>query len=128
MTGDESGPGEAPGPPGARQPDWVPEGIDLSVPNMARAYDYALGGAHNFAVDREYFRAAEAALPEVRLTSRANRAFMNRAVRFMVEAGIRQFLDIRAGIPTVGHVPAIAQQPHPQAPAVDGRLHPVARG
>jgi len=58
MMGDGSGPGEVAGAEEAERPDWVPPGIDLSTPNMARAYDYALGGAHNFAVDREYFRAA----------------------------------------------------------------------
>jgi hypothetical protein len=126
MAGDERGSGEAAGSAGAEELDWVPAGIDLSTPNMARAYDYALGGAHNFAADREYFRAAEAALPEVRLTALANRAFMNRAVRFMVAAGIRQFLDIGSGIPTVGNVHRIAQQAAPGARVVYVDNDPVA--
>jgi S-adenosyl methyltransferase len=126
MAGDGSGPDGAAGAEEAERPDWVPPGIDLSTPNMARAYDYALGGAHNFAVDREYFRAAEAAFPEVRKTSLANRAFMNRAVRFMVEAGIRQFLDIGSGIPTVGNVHKIAQQAAPDAQVVYVDNDPVA--
>jgi hypothetical protein len=44
-------------------PDWVPEGVDVNVPNVARTYDYMLGGYHNFAVDREYGDAVEKAFP-----------------------------------------------------------------
>jgi SAM-dependent methyltransferase len=108
------------------QPDWAPEGIDLSTPSMARAYDYALGGAHNFPADREFFRAWEAAMPEARLIARANRAFLHRAVQFMIEAGVRQFLDIGSGIPTVGNVHEIAQKADPQARVVYVDIDPVA--
>jgi hypothetical protein len=108
------------------QPDWAPEGIDLATPSVARAYDYALGGAHSFAVDRELFRAIEAAIPEARLMFRANRAFMHRAVRFMIEAGIRQFLDLGSGIPTVGNVHEIAQRFAPEARVVYVDIEPVA--
>jgi S-adenosyl methyltransferase len=108
------------------QPDWSSERFDMSVPSAARAYDYALGGAHNFAVDREFFRAMEAAIPEIRLVARANRAFMHRAVRFMVDAGVRQFLDIGSGIPTVGNVHEIAQKLAPEARVVYVDIDPVA--
>jgi hypothetical protein len=107
-------------------PDWAPEGVDLSTPSVARAYDYALGGAHSFAVDRQWFRAFEAVLPEARLIFRANRAFLHRAVRFMVEAGIRQFLDLGSGIPTVGNVHEIAQHAAPAARVVYVDIDPVA--
>jgi hypothetical protein len=113
-------------PAPAVRPEWAPEGIDLSVPSVARAYDYALGGAHSFAVDREFFRAFEEAIPEARLMFRANRAFMHRAVRFMVGAGIRQFLDIGSGIPTVGNVHDIAQRAHPDARVVYVDIDAVA--
>src|SRR5262249_34155673 len=105
MAGDRS---EASGLAGAGRAGRGPEGIDLTTPSVARAYDYALGGSHSFAVDREYCRAMEAVFPEVRAAGRANRAFLHRAVRFLVEAGIRQFLDIGSGIPTVGNVHEIA--------------------
>jgi SAM-dependent methyltransferase len=108
------------------QPDWASERVDTSVPSLARAYDYALGGAHNFAVDRELFRAVEAAVPDIRLGARANRAFMHRAVRFMVDAGVRQFLDIGSGIPTVGNVHEIAQKLAPDARVVYVDIDPVA--
>lgn len=108
------------------RPDWAPEGIDLSKPSVARAYDYWLGGSHNFAVDREFARQAIAAVPDVRLIAQANRAFLHRAVRFMVDEGIRQFLDIGSGIPTVGNVHEIAQQAAAQSRVVYVDIDPVA--
>jgi SAM-dependent methyltransferase len=126
MAGDGSGVGEAPVAAMQGQPDGPPEGVDLSTPSVARAYDYALGGAHSFAVDREFFRAVEAVLPEARLMFRANRAFMHRAVRFMIDAGIRQFLDLGSGIPTVGNVHEIAQKLAPGSRVVYVDIDPVA--
>src|SRR5256885_7961686 len=108
------------------QPDWAPEGIDLSRPSVARAYDYTLGGAHNFAVDRDFARHLLAAVPDMRITARANRAFLHRAVRFLVEAGVRQFLDIGSGIPTVGNVHEIAQAAAPDARVAYVDIDPVA--
>jgi S-adenosyl methyltransferase len=108
------------------RPDWVPEGIDLSKPSVARAYDYTLGGAHNFAVDREFADRLMAAVPDMRLTARANRAFLHRAVRFLVQAGVRQFLDIGSGIPTVGNVHEIAQEAVASARVVYVDIDPVA--
>jgi len=108
------------------QPDWVPEGIDLSRPSVARAYDYTLGGAHNFAVDREFARQLIELVPDMRITARANRAFLHRAVRFLVQAGIRQFLDIGSGIPTVGNVHEIAQAAVPDTRVAYVDIDPVA--
>src|SRR5690349_11691008 len=90
------------------RPSWAPEGIDLDRPNAARMYDYALGGSHNFAVDREMVEKVEAMMPGSSLIAHANRAFLSRAVRFCVDAGIRQFLDVGSGIPTVGAVHEVA--------------------
>jgi SAM-dependent methyltransferase len=126
MAGDGNGVGEAAVAAEQGQPDWAPEGVDLSTPSVARAYDYALGGAHSFAVDREFFRALEAALPDARLILRANRAFLHRSVRFMVEAGVRQFLDLGSGIPTVGNVHEIAQRLVPETRVVYVDIDPVA--
>lgn len=125
MTGGGSGVGDAP-VMAEGQPDWAPEGLDLTTPSVARAYDYALGGAHSFAVDREFFRAVEAVIPEARQMYRANRAFMHRAVRFMIGAGIRQFLDLGSGIPTVGNVHEIAQKVAPESRVVYVDIDPVA--
>ena len=108
------------------RPSWAPEGIDLNRPNAARMYDYALGGSHNFAVDREMVEKVEAMLPGSSLIAHANRAFLRRAVRFCVEAGIRQFLDVGSGIPTVGAVHEVAQAVAPQSRVVYVDVDPVA--
>jgi hypothetical protein len=84
--------------------------IDTSVPNLARVYDFLLGGAHNFSADRQFAAVALQRVPHAGDVARLNRAFLRRAVFFMVDNGIRQFLDIGSGIPTVGNVHEIAQQ------------------
>lgn len=105
---------------------WVPEGLDLSKPSAARVYDYYLGGFHNFAVDREMAQQAMAMWPELPMIMRANRAFLRRAVTGLVERGVRQFLDIGSGIPTVGNVHEVAQQANPASRVVYVDLDPVA--
>src|SRR5919106_3249883 len=103
---------------GAPFEDWVPAGIDLGRPSPARVYDYVLGGSHNFAVDRQ---AAEQLLtvdPHTTLMAHANRAYLRRVVEYLVNAGVRQFLDIGSGIPTEGHVHQIAQSAGPRARGV----------
>jgi hypothetical protein len=90
------------------RPDWAPEGVDIERPSAARLYDYALGGSHNFAVDRELFRQLTVTVPDLAAQARASRAFLRRAVRFCVAAGVYQFLDIGSGIPTRGNVHEIA--------------------
>ncbi len=95
---------------------------DLDRPNSARMYDYYLGGSANFAVDRN---AADQA-PFVGVWARDNRAFLGRAVRYLCEQGIDQFLDLGSGVPTVGNVHEIARQhvPHARVAYVD--YEPVA--
>ncbi|MFE0025068.1 SAM-dependent methyltransferase [Amycolatopsis sp. NPDC059021] len=107
-------------------PDWVPPGISLAVPSAARIYDYMLGGGHNFAVDREAAAKAERFVPHARGVARLNRAFLRRAVRFMVDQGIRQFLDIGSGVPTVGNVHEIAQDADPECRVVYVDHDPIA--
>lgn len=106
-------------------PDWVSADTDLTVPNAARMYDYALGGFHNFAVDREYVKRAEAALPGFRINAQINRAFLGRVVRWLVGAGIEQFLDIGSGIPTLGNVHEVAQRAAPRARVVYVDIDPI---
>jgi SAM-dependent methyltransferase len=90
--------------------------IDASVPNAARVYDYLLGGKDNFAVDRELAQKILEVLPDTAEVCRGNREFLQRAVRFLAaEAGIRQFLDIGPGLPTMGNVHEIAQEAAPGA-------------
>jgi hypothetical protein len=73
-------------------------------------YDYWLNGSHNFAIDRELATKVEQVIPGIRDGVRINRSFLRRAVLFMVDSGIRQFLDIGSGIPTVGNVHEVAQR------------------
>ena len=88
-------------------------------PNIARVYDYLLGGSHNFDADKEAAAEFLARWPDARETMAANRAFLGRAVRYLAgEAGIRQFLDVGSGIPTMDNVHAIAQQAAPDARVV----------
>jgi O-methyltransferase involved in polyketide biosynthesis len=108
------------------RPEWAPYGVDLDRPNAARVYDYYLGGAHNFAVDRAMAQEALAGWPQLPLIMRANRAFLRRAVRFLVRAGIRQFLDLGSGIPTVGNVHQVAQAEDPSCRVVYVDIDPVA--
>lgn len=107
-------------------PDWVPSDVDVRRPSVARVYDYYLGGSHNFDADRDMARKIVAMSPSAVPIARANRAFLRRAVRFCVDVGIRQFLDIGSGIPTVGNVHDIAQQLDPSCRVMYVDIDPVA--
>jgi hypothetical protein len=96
----------------------MPTGLNPDVPSAARVYDYFLGGYHNLAVDREFAHRAEQALPDLPLILRTSRRFLRRAVHFLLEAGVTQFLDLGSGIPTAGNVHEIAQAVNPQARVV----------
>ncbi len=85
-------------------------GFDTSVPNAARMYDFWLGGKDNFAADREAARRSALAVPELPRLARENRKFLGRAVRFCARAGVTQFLDIGAGLPTMESVHQVAGQ------------------
>ncbi len=104
----------------------MPGSIDSSVPNPARVYDYFLDGSHNFAADREMAEKLQQLVPAGRDAARVNRAFLRRVVRFMVSSGIRQFLDLGSGIPTVGNVHEIAQQADPECRIVYVDKEPIA--
>jgi hypothetical protein len=99
-----------------------PAGVDTTKPNVARVYDYLLGGKDNFAVDREVAEMSLRVMPDSRRGPRSNRAFLRRVVRYLAaEVGIRQFLDIGSGLPTRGNVHEIAQEvaPHVRVVYVD---------
>ena len=97
----------------------LPAEIDSSRPHAARIYDYFLGGTNNFAADRAAAAEVLRNSPSVRTAARANRAFLGRAVRYLAaEAGIRQFLDIGAGLPTTDSVHNVAQAVAPSSRVV----------
>jgi hypothetical protein len=106
--------------------EWASAEIDIEQPNSARVYDYFLGGAHNFDVDRQVAEQVLAMYPDARLMAQSNRAFLRRAVRFLIDRGIRQFIDIGSGIPTAGHIHEITQDTVPRACVVYVDIDPVA--
>ena len=90
--------------------------IDMTRPHPARRYDYWLGGKDNFQADRDAAEAIANVFPHIRTAARENRAFMQRAVRYLAaEAGIRQFLDIGTGLPTANNVHDVAQGVAPES-------------
>jgi S-adenosyl methyltransferase len=94
-------------------------GIDTDTPNVARIYDYLLGGKDNFAADRQAAKQLIAAIPDVAEIARDNRSFLGRVVRYLaIEGGIRQFLDLGAGLPTQANVHELAQGVAPEARVV----------
>jgi len=100
--------------------------IETDRPSIARLYDYLLGGTHNFAADRELAHKLLQAEPNARYIVAENRAFLGRAVRFLLSAGIRQFIDLGAGIPTQQNVHEIAQKHDPEAKVVYVDNDPIA--
>ena len=100
--------------------------LDIERPSPARIYDYFLGGYHNFEADRVVAEKFRKVLPDVPLYMRANRTFLRRAVRYLTDSGIDQFLDIGSGIPTVGNVHEVAQAINPEARVVYVDIDPVA--
>jgi len=91
---------------------------DLPVPNPARIYDYLLGGNDYFPPDREAAEKLIAAYPEARTLARANRRFLTRAVWYLAEHGIGQYIDLGTGLPTSPNVHKVARQVRPGARVV----------
>jgi SAM-dependent methyltransferase len=100
--------------------------FDLYKPSASRVYDYLLGGSHNFEVDRDVARQMLRLAPEAAQAAAANRHFMARAVRYLIDRGVRQFLDIGSGIPTVGNVHEIAHRHAPESRVAYVDIDPVA--
>ena len=100
-----------------RRSDQAPKAsFDVTVPNVARIYDYFLGGKDNFAADREAAEELRSLLPDAGIACRENRAFLRRAVRYLAsDLGIGQFIDIGSGLPTADNTHEIAQEIRPDA-------------
>lgn len=105
---------------------WLRPPSDLSKPSVGRVYDYLLGGSSNFSVDREFARAVRQVFPGASEFARINRLLLQRVVRFLVDRGIRQFLDLGSGFPTVGSVHEVAQRTAPECRVVYVDLEPIA--
>jgi len=104
------------------RPDWAPPDVDMERPSAARMWDYLLGGAHNFAVDRRVAEHGIALKPDLPEVARQVRAFIHRAVAYLSGAGVDQFIDIGSGIPTRGSI----HEKAPQARVVYVDHDPVA--
>jgi hypothetical protein len=99
-------------------PDPSPK-IDTTVPHSARIWNYWLGGRDNYPVDREAGDRYQESYPQIVDTARAGRYFLARAVRYLAaEAGIRQFLDVGTGLPTVDNTHEVAQRVAPECRVV----------
>ncbi|GIH27348.1 hypothetical protein Aph01nite_56580 [Acrocarpospora phusangensis] len=93
--------------------------IDVKVPNVARMYDYYLGGKDNTLADRECAEEVIRKVPQTRDIAWANRRFLGRAVRHLAgERGVDQFIDIGAGLPTRENVHQVAQRANADARVV----------
>jgi SAM-dependent methyltransferase len=94
-------------------------GIDITRPNVARVYNYLIGGKDHYSVDRAAGDAMIAQEPDALVSGLEHRAFLGRAVRYMTaEAGIRQFIDVGSGLPSASNTHEIAQQVAPAARVV----------
>ena len=102
-------------------PEKTPDVFDQDVPNVARVYDWLLGGKDHLAADRRAGQKLVAAVPGARQAARDNRAFLARAVRYLAGQGITQYLDIGSGLPAAGPVHHLAREhcPDPHVAYID---------
>jgi SAM-dependent methyltransferase len=98
----------------------------MDVPSPARMYDALLGGTHNFPVDQQAAAQAVAMVPDLPNVARSNRAFLRRAVEHLLGVGIRQFVDIGAGIPTRDNTHEVVQRADPGGRVAYVDIDPVA--
>lgn len=108
------------------QSHGVPPPIDVTIAHPARMHDYWLGGGHNFAADRELAEKISEVLPGVEDAARLSQAFVRRAALYLVESGVRQFLDIASSLPSVGALHTIVHRVEPECRVVYVDIDPVA--
>jgi O-methyltransferase involved in polyketide biosynthesis len=96
--------------------DPLADRLQLDRPHSARVWNFLLGGKDNYAADREAGEMIVQMFPDIALLARLQRRFLVRAVRYLAEeAGIRQFLDIGTGLPTVDNTHEVAQRIAPES-------------
>ncbi|WP_199439915.1 SAM-dependent methyltransferase [Umezawaea beigongshangensis] len=110
----------------AEQDPFPPAGVDLDHPSVARVYDFYLGGTANWAIDRAFGEKVLSVFPLLRPIAVANRLFLHRAVRHLVKLGVRQFVDVGSGVPTMGHTHQVADDLAPDSRVVYIDNEPVA--
>ncbi|HUZ56499.1 MAG TPA: SAM-dependent methyltransferase [Streptosporangiaceae bacterium] len=107
------------------QEQQVPPGVDPAQPSAARVYDYLLGGESNFAADRAAGDLMKSMAPELVDAAFANRGFHQRAAKWIAEQGIRQFIDLGSGLPTVGNTHQVVRKVRPDARVVYVDVDPM---
>ena len=95
-----------------------PEGLDVTKPSPARIYDYMLNGRHHFTADAAAAERILSVVPEIKDCAWSNRGFHQRAAAWIARQGVRQFLDIGSGLPTVGNTHDVVRKIHPDARVV----------
>ena len=98
--------------------EQAPPGVDPARPSTARIYDFLLGGEHNFESDRAAGQMLKSRAPELADSAWANRGFHQRAAKWIAEQGVRQFIDIGSGLPTVGNTHEVVRRVAPDARVV----------
>ncbi|HEX2312361.1 MAG TPA: SAM-dependent methyltransferase [Thermomonospora sp.] len=104
---------------------WAAKGIDITQPSIARAYDVVLNGKDNFEADRAFVAEVVKVVPELYDVATYNRQILGRGVRYMASQGIRQFLDLGSGLPTVENTHQAAQAVAPDARVVYVDVDPI---
>lgn len=106
---------------------YPPPGIDMRRPSVARVYDYYLEGTASWQIDRKFGDKVLGEFPMLRPIAKANRVFLHRVVRHLIRAGVTQFIDIGAGLPTMQHAHQVADDLAPgRASVVYVDYEPVA--
>jgi hypothetical protein len=105
----------------------IPPGVDASKPSVARIYDCLLGGVSNFAVDQAAAELMKTRAPELVDAAFANRGFHQRAAKWIAEQGIRQFIDLGSGLPTVGNTHEVVRKVQPEAHVVYVDIDPMVK-
>lgn len=98
--------------------ELAPSGIDFTRPSIARAYDVVLNGKDNYQADREFVDEISKIVPEIYDVATYNRQILGRGVRFLAQQGIRQFIDLGSGLPTVENTHQVAQGVDPECRVV----------
>jgi SAM-dependent methyltransferase len=108
------------------EPRWIPEDTDIVDAAPARVHNYALGGMHCFKADRDLWDRIEGIYPPARRAARANRDVLERVSEWLSSCGIRQFLDIGAGIPEAGATHETVHDLDPDTRVVYVDIDPIA--
>jgi hypothetical protein len=105
----------------------VPPGVDVSRPSVARIYDNLLGGVNNFEADKAAADLMRSRAPELVDAAFANRGFHQRTAKWIAEQGVRQFIDLGSGLPTVGNTHEVVRKVHPDARVVYVDIDPMVQ-